>query len=158
MQTLIQPTNHPLSEDDARLAETSGQALLQLLGKEQQPFQKATLRMSVERPDGEETELLLPGATLPVLLAVLRELGHGKRIVVMADDTEVTTQQAAAFLNVSRPYLVRLLEDGKIPFRKVGPRRRVLLGDLLRYREREDAERHRGLDALVAEAQNLGMY
>ena len=158
MQTLTQPTNKPLSEDEVRQAEASSVALLHLLGKEGQPFQKATLRVSVERPDGEKTELLLPGATLPLLSKILKELGHGKNIVVLATDTEVTTQQAADFLKVSRPYFVKLLEEGRIPFRKIGPRRRVLLGDLLHFSEQEEAERHRGLNELVAEAQKLGMY
>jgi excisionase family DNA binding protein len=100
----------------------------------------------------------LPRASLPLLSQILRELGKGKNVVVLATDTEVTTQQAADFLKVSRPYLVKLLEEGKIPFRKVGPRRRVALEALLRYKEQEEAERHRGLDELVAEAQRLGMY
>jgi excisionase family DNA binding protein len=158
MQTFTQPSNKPLTEDETRLAKASSQALLQLLGKEKQPLQKAPVRLSVEQADGEKAELLLPGATLPLLSTVLCELGHGKNVVVLATDTEVTTQQAADFLNVSRPYLVKLLEEGKIPYRLVGPRRRVLLADLLRYKEREEAERHRGLDELVAEAQKLGMY
>ena len=93
-----------------------------------------------------------------MLSKILRELGNGKNVVVVATDTEVTTQQAADFLSVSRPYLVKLLEEGKIPFRLVGPRRRVRLGDMLRYMEQEESERHRGLDELVAEAQRLGMY
>jgi excisionase family DNA binding protein len=158
MQTLTQPTNTPLSEEEARQAAASGVALQHLLGKEEQPSQKATLRVSAEPPGGENTELLLPGVTLPLLSKILRELGNGKNVVVLATDTEVTTQQAADFLKVSRPYLVKLLEAGKIPFRRVGPRRRVLVSDLLRYKEQEEIERHRGLDELVAEAQKLGMY
>jgi excisionase family DNA binding protein len=157
MQTLTHSTNKPLSEDEARQAEASSLALSHLLGQELL-IQKTTLRMSVERPDGEKAELLLPSSALPLLSKILRELGHGKNVVVLATDTEATTQQAADFLKVSRPYFVKLLEEGKIPFRKIGPRRRVLLGDLLRYKEQEEAERHRGLDELVAEAQKLGMY
>ena len=158
MRTLTQTLNQPLSADDAQVAEASSLALLRLLEREESPLQKARLSVNVERPDGEKAELPLPGATLPLLSTILRELGHGKKVVILATDTEVTTQQAADFLNVSRPYLVKLLEEGKISFRKVGPRRRVLLRDLLHYKENEEAERHRGLDELVAEAQRLGMY
>ncbi len=158
MQVLTPPTNQPLSEVEARQAEASGVALQRLIGKGDQPVQPLTLRVSIEQPDGEKAELLLPGVTLSLLSRMLRELGHGKNVVVLATDAEVTTQQAADFLKVVRPYVVKLLEAGKIPYRLVGPRRRVLLGDLLRYKEQEEAERHRGLDELVAEAQQLGMY
>jgi excisionase family DNA binding protein len=158
MQTLTQPQNKPLSEDEARQAEASGVALQRLLGNEEQPRQTATLRLSGEKPDGQKAELALPTATLPLLLKILRELGNGKHVVVLATDTEVSTQQAADFLKVSRPYLVKLLEAGKIPYRLVGPRRRLLLADLLRYKEQEEVKRHRGLDELVDEAQKLGMY
>ena len=158
MQFLTYPTNLPLSAEEVRQAETTSVALQNLLRKQTAPSEKATLRVSVEQADGEKAELTLPDASLPLLSAILRELGHGKNVVVMATDTEVTTQQAAVFLKVSRPYVVKLLEEGKIPYRLVGPRRRVLLGDLLRYKEQEDAERHRGLDELVVEAQKLGMY
>ena len=158
MQTLTQALEKPLSEVEARQAVASSIALEHLLGMDDQPLQQITLRVSIEQHDGEKTELLMPGVTLSLLSKLLRELGHGKSVVVLATDTEVTTQQAADFLKVSRPYVVKLLEQGKIPFRLVGPRRRVLLGDLLRYKEQEEAARQRGLDELVAEAQRLGMY
>jgi excisionase family DNA binding protein len=158
MQTLTQSTNKPLTEAEARQAEASSVALQHLLGKDEQPLQQTTLRVSIEQPDGQKAEVVLPGVTVALLSKILRELGHGKNVVVLTTDTEVTTQQAADFLKVSRPYVVKLLEEGKIPYRLVGPRLRVLLGDLLRYKEQEEAERHRGLDELVAEAQKPGMY
>jgi excisionase family DNA binding protein len=158
MQALTQHTNKPLSEVDARQAEASSVTLQHLLGKDEQSLQQMTLRVSIEQSDGEKAEVLLPGVTVSLLSKILRELGHGKNVVVLTTDTEVTTQQAADFLKVSRPYVVKLLEEGKIPYRLVGPRRRMLLGDLIRYKEQEEAERHRGLDELVAEAQKLGMY
>ncbi|MCC6446020.1 MAG: excisionase family DNA-binding protein [Armatimonadetes bacterium] len=89
---------------------------------------------------------------------MLKALGQGQQLVVLTTDTEVATLEAADFLNVSRPYFVKLLEEGHIPFRRVGPRRRVRLGDLLRYQAQEEAKRHQGLDERVAEAHTLGMY
>jgi excisionase family DNA binding protein len=158
MQPLTYPNNQSLSADEVRQAEASGVELQRLLGKKTAAFEKVTLRVSVEQPGGEKVELLLTDASLSLLSTILRELGHGKNVVVLATDTEVTTQQAADFLKVSRPYFVKLLEEGKIPYRLVGPRRRVLLGDLLHYKDQEEAARHRGLDELAAEAQKLGMY
>jgi len=152
-----------LSEDEMRLAELSSKTLQDIFrfhdeGKEDESFQKATLRVSFQRGDGEKTDVALPEAAFTLLLSVLKELGHGKGVAVVATDTEVTTQQAADFLNVSRTYFVKLLEESKIPYRTVGPRRRVLVEDLLAYKAHEEAERHRGLDELVAEGQKLGMY
>jgi excisionase family DNA binding protein len=152
MQAIYQSISRPLTTKEARQVEQSNTELTRLLGIDGQSFQTATLHLIVESLDGKKTEFDLPGKTLVALKQMLNELCNGKA------DSEVTTQQAADFLRVSRPYFVKLLEDGRIPFRKVGPRRRVLMSDLIRYRDIEEAERHRGLDELVREAQNLGMY
>jgi excisionase family DNA binding protein len=70
----------------------------------------------------------------------------------------LTTQQAADFLNVSRPYFIRLLEQGAIPHTKTGSHRRVRLDDVLAYKRQRDAERRRALDDLVALSQEMGLY
>ena len=68
-------------------------------------------------------------------------MGEGKAVTVLGDDAEITTQEAADLLNVSRPYLVGLIEKGELPARKVGPRRRLMLADVLTYRTETKAKR-----------------
>src|SRR5215217_2430782 len=85
-------------------------------------------------PSGESLEL--PHSVYKVLERVVYEMKQGKSIAVMPLHEELSTQEAADLLNVSRPFLVSLLEKGKMPFKKVGSHRRVRLVDLLVYKER----------------------
>ena len=92
---------------------------------------------------GEPVEV--PESVVRVLAEVLDHARRGETVRVIADDEEITTQQAADLLNVSRPYLVGIVDRGEIPSRKVGTRRRLKLADVLLYREIEQARR---LDAV----------
>lgn len=107
-------------------------------------------------PSGETHEL--PHSIYEVLLSVIHEMARGNAIKVMPVHAELTTQEAANLLNVSRPFLVRLLEKGEIDYRKVGTHRRVRLEDLLVYRDQRDSERRRLLDEIASESQELGLY
>ncbi|MEZ5321371.1 MAG: excisionase family DNA-binding protein [Microthrixaceae bacterium] len=112
--------------------------------------------MVPRRGKGEPVEV--PESVVRVLAEVLDHARRGEAVRVIAHDEEITTQQAADLLNVSRPYLVGLVDRGEIPSRKVGARRRLKLCDVLLYREIDQARRLDAVRALAAEAQELGIY
>ena len=107
--------------------------------------------------NNESEDLILPGYAINLLLAMLTEMSKGNAITVMPIHAELSTQETAELLNVSRPYIVDLLEQGKIPFRKVGSHRRILVNDVFDYKQRIDEARFKALDDLAAQAQDLGM-
>jgi len=107
--------------------------------------------------NGEADDLVLPGHVLQILLDVLSEMSKGNAISLIPHHQELSTQDAANLLNVSRPFLVSLLEQGKIEFRKVGSHRRVRLQDVLAYKESTDRKRNKALDELTALSQEEGM-
>jgi len=108
--------------------------------------------------DSEEAEpISVPTSALRLFLQVLTEMSHGNTVTLMPSHAELTTQQAADLLNVSRPYLVKLLEENKIPFRAVGKYRRVRFDDLIAYKRKDDEARAKILDRLTSEAQEFGM-
>ena len=106
-----------------------------------------TLSLALE--DGEVQNLTLAPALAASLLEVLRLVSSGRGFRMIPVGSELTTQQAADLLNVSRPFLVKLLEAGDIPFTKTGRHRRVRADDLLAYKEKRDAARSDSLDDLA---------
>jgi excisionase family DNA binding protein len=83
---------------------------------------------------------------------------QGRSVNIIPVNKEVTTQEAADFLNISRPYLVKLLEQGEIPFIKVGTHRRIRFSDVLKYKQRRDETRRRGLAEITHIAEDVGVY
>lgn len=147
--TAASTPNPPSGEEVQRARETYNQ--LVSLARRGHP-----LTMQV-REAGQEETVELPAGAVKLLMEILEDMASGRAVTVAPQDAELTTQQAADVLNVSRPFLIQLLEDGKIPFRKVGTHRRVRFEDVLRYKDRIDAERRKALDALAAQAQDLDM-
>lgn len=108
--------------------------------------------------DSADAPVELPEAAASVLAKALDQLRQGHSVRLITDDDEITTQEAADLLNVSRPYVVGLIERQELPCRKVGARRRLRLTDVLTYRDIQRARQRAAADALAAEAQELGIY
>lgn len=105
---------------------------------------------------GEEIEL--PEPVFHLLRQLVHDLAQGNSVTIVPVHKELTTQEAADILNVSRQYLVELLSAGAIPFTLVGTHRRIRFGDLMDYKERRDASRREGLSRLTSRSQKLGLY
>jgi excisionase family DNA binding protein len=141
------------SEADSLVARDSSQRLAPYLAKKR----KVRVQIVPEGSRDEEESLLLPTSVLNLLFAILTEMADGNAVTLIPIHAELTTQRAADLLNVSRPFLVDLLEKGEIPHRKVGTHRRILFRDLMEFKQRSDAKRKKALDELVAEAQEENM-
>lgn len=107
---------------------------------------------------GGESAVELPDAVFELLLQILEGMQRGKAIAIVPVVQYLTTQQAASMLGVSRPFFVKLLESGKLPFHLIGTHRRVYLKDLLAYKQYRDTERREALDRMGQEAEDAGIY
>jgi excisionase family DNA binding protein len=117
----------------------------------------SALRIRIQGLRHPGSEIELPASAVRVLAKVLAEMAQGHAVALLPVQAELTTQQAADILSVSRPFLIGLLEQRKIPFRLVGQHRRVRLDDLLAYQRKDDENRRRIADELTADAQELGV-
>jgi excisionase family DNA binding protein len=150
-----------ISETFETVAPTEADALLARESSRRLATHKLGRRSSIRIQllnDGEEAETLaVPASALRLFLHILTEMSQGNAVTLIPTHTELTTQQAADLLNVSRPYVVKLLDEGKIPCRTVGKYRRVRFDDLMTYKRKDDEARAKVLDQLTAEAQELEM-
>jgi len=113
-------------------------------------------RVTIQREgDGEEIEI--PRTVFNVLMKVLSVMSEGKPFTLIPMDEELTTQQAADILNVSRPYLNKVLDLGEIPHRRVGRNRRIKFSDLLEYKKQQERSSKDALQELADQAQDLNM-
>ena len=117
---------------------------------------KRAPRCQLVGPKGES--IPLPESVFYVLERVAEVMARGDSITVVPVGREVTTQQAADLLNVSRQYLVRLLDEGRIPFRKTGKHRRVRIEDVLSFKQTRDRDRRAGLRELSRMTEEFGGY
>ncbi|MEM8672590.1 MAG: helix-turn-helix domain-containing protein [Cyanobacteria bacterium P01_G01_bin.67] len=143
---------HIPSEAEATLSQKSSRILASRL-----QCGSPTQKLGVLEADGSEEILEIPSSAYQLLIDILSQMAQGNAVTLIPVHAELTTQEAADLLNVSRPYLVKLLESQQIPFHKVGRHRRIRFEDLMNYKNQIDHDRMQALEELAAQAQELDM-
>jgi excisionase family DNA binding protein len=142
------------TEADSQEAANAARALVLLLNGSK----KRSPRVNI-RPEGQEKaeSVTIPREAFELFVKILEQMAIGNAVTIVPIHAELTTQQAADLLNVSRPYLIKLLDEGKLPFHKVGTHRRIRFEDLLAHKRKDDAHRQDVLRELTEEAQKHGL-
>jgi len=143
----------PPTAADAQLALESSRRLTQFLAARP----KKALRVRIELENEPEESISIPVTAFRLLNSILTEMAKGNAVTLIPVHAELTTQQAADILNVSRPFLIEQLEKGVIPYRKVGTHRRVMFEDLMEYKQTMDHNRLKALEELSVIDQELGL-
>ena len=153
--TLIDfPDTATPSEADTQLALSASRQLAKILSGRRK---RKSFSFRNQPDGGPEETIAIPLSAFQLLTDILTEMGKGNAVTLIPIHAELTTQQAADILNVSRPFLVEQIEQGTIPFRKVGTHRRILFQDLMTYKRRTDENRLKALGELADQAQELKM-
>ena len=127
----------------------------------------AALIAAIEQLTGEETEIeieetkdkiIIPVRALNFLGNILKGMSQGKIISIVPLATEVTTQKAAEILGCSRPFLVKLLEEGKINFTKIGKHRRIRIEDVLNFKQKMKEQQKQHIIDIMSDDEELGLY
>lgn len=147
MTDLMEPAGTPVvpDETDSELAATASRELARAA--------KASITVRLE--DG--TDLVLPKLVTPLLINILTEMAQGNAVTLIPLHAELTTQEAANLLNVSRPFLNKILDRGELKCHKVGTHRRIKFIDLEEYRLKRDRQRSADMEELAKQAQELGL-
>jgi excisionase family DNA binding protein len=138
---------------DVQLALESSRRLTKFLAAKP----KKALRIRIEPENEPEESISIPIAAFRLLSSILTEMAKGNAVTLIPVHVELTTQQAADILKVSRPFLIEQLEKGVIPYRKVGTHRRIMFKDLMEFKQTMDHNRLKALEELSAVDQELGL-
>lgn len=151
MLALIDQVKDPLvATDEEAIIAREAASKLRVLGS-------AGMDLKLRAVERADVVVPLPARAIELIVEFLTAMAERRPVSVIPHTAELTTQQAADFLNVSRPHLVGLLDKGEIPHRMVGTHRRVIVSDLLAYKKRSDESRRSAIRSMVSEAQKLGL-
>ena len=151
MASLAPKSPEPIipSEKDMMLAKQSSRMLAAHLPE--------TESVRLHLPE-DGTEIVVPASALRFLMDVLAQMAKGNAVTLIPIHAEMTTQQAADFLNVSRPYLINeVLDKGKVPFRRLGTHRRILFEDLMTFKKESEVQSRKAFRELTQQAQELDL-
>jgi len=149
MRTVLDEPVSP-SEQDAKIAQESSRRLSRLTRRDR-------LMLQIPAKNHQAETIELPRPVVGLLMRILAEMAEGNAVTLMPIRAELTTQQAASILGVSRPFLIKQMKEKKMPYRRIGTHRRVRFQDLMDYKRRIDADRAKVLEQLAAQAQELEM-
>jgi len=150
MTALLDRTVTP-SDSDKRIASETSQFLEPLVSHSHE------VQVQFVGEDVSNQILSIPAPALRLLNEILKEMAKGNAVTLIPIHALLTTQEAADILNVSRPFLIGLLEAGKIPYQRLGSHRRILFKDLMTFKDKADTAREEAFRALTEEAQELDM-
>ncbi len=148
MEAVLEKT----TKGDQRIARTS----FERLRKASQKLGQSGKSIEITLQHSHES-LRIPSKAISLLSTIISNMAAGKSMAIILSDTTIGTQEAAEYLGVSRPHIVRLVEKGEIPFSKVGTHRRIKLSELLAYQKKMKATRRKQLNFLAQQAQELGL-
>ena len=155
---MVRAVIRDLELPDEKAAEQAAHAVEQLTAfLRAHPTPTTHVQLVSEDTAEEPTSIVVPAVAFRFFLDVLAELANGNAVTVTPVHAELTSQQAADLLNVSRPYLIKLLDEEQIPYRRVGNRRKIRLTDLLEYKKRDEARRREIADRITGEAELIGL-
>ena len=143
-------TSHLPLEREVQAAVASRSALAAFV-----TTREATQRIQIFDEKNQAHLVELPTSALRLLVDIVSQLAEGNAVRVVPVHAELTTQEAADLLNVSRPHLVKLLEAGDLPFHRTGKHRRIRFADLMQFKQSREAHSEQALDALSRQAQDL---
>jgi excisionase family DNA binding protein len=151
MSALLENETVIPKEREIALANQSSKELAAIIPKKGKDIQ-----VIIKTAKGE-SDITLPFSAIKLLHQILIQMAEGNAVTLIPTHAELTTQEAANLLNVSRPFLIKLLEKGEIPFHKTGTHRRIKFIDLLKFKSQHERKGEQALSELTKQAQELNM-